>query len=159
MPRLAVKLLLLDPEDRLLLIHSRDTVSRAECWYPVGGGVEPGESLQEAAQREAHEETGINSLPSGQHVWRRDHTYHYNGQTMAVREEWLLHRVARFQPAPTALTANESQTIIGFRWWNLSDLSATTATVFPPRLGDLTRELLAAGFSAVPTDITTVIRD
>lgn len=154
MPRLAVKLLLIDPDDRLLLIHSRDTVTGAECWYPVGGGVEPGESLLEAAQREAYEETGIVSLPTGHHVWRRDHTYHYNSRTIAVHEEWLLHRVANFSPTPAGLTDTESQTITGFRWWTLADLSITDDTVFPPQLGNLTRELLSAALPAEPVDIT-----
>jgi 8-oxo-dGTP pyrophosphatase MutT (NUDIX family) len=53
--RLAVKLLLLDADDRLLLIHAKDPRAALECWYPVGGGVEPGESLHEAATREAYE--------------------------------------------------------------------------------------------------------
>lgn len=34
MVRLAVKLLLLDAEDQLLLIHSKDPRTDAECWYP-----------------------------------------------------------------------------------------------------------------------------
>ena len=44
-PRLTVKLLILDHEhERLLLIHSRDPMSGQRCWYPVGGGLEPGEN-------------------------------------------------------------------------------------------------------------------
>ncbi|MEU4294099.1 NUDIX hydrolase [Kribbella sp. NPDC026596] len=65
MARLAVKLLLLDEDDRLLLIHARDPRTQAECWYPVGGGVEPGETVQVAAAREAYEETGLVDLPLG----------------------------------------------------------------------------------------------
>ena len=45
-----MKLLLLDEDDQLLLIHARDPQTQVECWYPVSGGVEPGETLQEAAR-------------------------------------------------------------------------------------------------------------
>lgn len=40
--------------DRLLLVHVRGR----ECWELPGGGIEPGESPQEAAARELHEESG-----------------------------------------------------------------------------------------------------
>lgn len=100
MARLAVKLLLLDEDDRVLLIHAKDPKTQAECWYPVGGGVEPDESLQTAAAREAYEETGLRDLPTGIHVWTRDHTYEFNGETVDVHEEWFLHRVGHFTPAP-----------------------------------------------------------
>lgn len=155
MPRLAVKLLLLDHDERLLLIRARDQVDQTECWYAVGGGVEPGESLQVAAEREAYEETGIRSLPTGHPVWRRDHTYTFNGRTMAVHEEWLLHRVDNFEPEPAELTDHESEMIIGYRWWNLSDLVTTTATVFPPHLGAMTQALLIDGLPSEPIDITS----
>ncbi|MEV8379130.1 NUDIX domain-containing protein [Kribbella sp. NPDC056861] len=108
MPRLAVKLLLLDPNGHLLLVHAMDPQTQTECWYPVGGGVEP---LQEAAAREAYEETGLTDLPPGIPVWRRDHTYVYYGRTLEVHEEWLLHVVDRFDPAPAQLTEDEARTI------------------------------------------------
>ncbi|GAB3911729.1 hypothetical protein GCM10011575_48220 [Microlunatus endophyticus] len=154
MPRLAVKLLLLDQTDRLLLIHARDPKAGTYCWYPVGGGVEEGESLQDAAAREAYEETGLRHLPQGQHVWRRDHVYRFNGRIIPVHEKWLLHRIEHFQPAPSELTDAESQTIVGFDWWNLADLATTTETVYPPQLGRLTSTLLGAELPKDPIDIS-----
>ncbi|MEV6272964.1 NUDIX domain-containing protein [Kribbella sp. NPDC051936] len=143
MARLAVKLLLLDEDDRVLLIHARDPKTQAECWYPVGGGVDSGETLQSAAAREAYEETGLRDLPPGTHVWTRDHTYEFNGQSTDVHEEWLLHHVAHFTPAPAQLSEYESTTILGFAWWTAQDLDATTETVYPPELGRLVADVAA----------------
>ena len=154
MPRPTVKLLLVDEHDRLLLIRSRDRVSGEECWYPVGGGIEQGETAQQAAVREAEEETGLADLPAGAPVWVRDHTYSYDGREVDVHEEWLLHRVEHFEPAPSALSAYESATIRGFRWWRAEELAATTDTVFPPRLGDRLAGLLRDGAPPVPVDIS-----
>ena len=154
MARLAVKLLLLDANNRLLLIHARDPKSQTECWYPVGGGVEPGETLQEAASRETFEETGLADVPLGIPVWRRDHTYDFNGQSFDVYEEWLLHRVDHFDPAPTQLSDYEARSILGFRWWAAQDLVTTTATIFPPRLGHLLIDLLTNGVPPNPINIT-----
>jgi len=154
MARLAVKLLLLDEEDRLLLIHSKDPRTQAECWYPVGGGIESGETVHEAAAREAYEETGLANLPAGQPVWRRDHTYEYDGRTIDVHEEWLLHRLDRFDPAPAQLSEYETRTILGFRWWRAQELAEATDTIFPPQLGPLLLDLLTVGPPTEPIDIT-----
>jgi 8-oxo-dGTP pyrophosphatase MutT (NUDIX family) len=150
-----VKLLLLDDDDRLLLIHASDPQTQAECWYPVGGGVDAAETLQQAAAREAHEETGLSDLPPGLPVWRRDHTYEFDGRVIEVHEEWLMHRVDRFDPAPANLTEYESRTILGFRWWRAHELTETPETTFPPRLGRLLMNLLANGAPASPIDISS----
>ena len=71
---MTVKLLLPDEDNPLLLIHGRDPRSEARHGYPVGGGVEPGETFQRAACREAYEETGLADLLPGKQVWSRDHT-------------------------------------------------------------------------------------
>ena len=156
--RMTVKLLLLDEEDRVLLIHATDPRTGQESWYPVGGGVEPGESLQRAAGREAHEETGLTDLPLGTPVWTRDHTYEFDGRTMQVHEDWLLHSVRHFDPAPARLSDYERRTVLGFRWWRAEELSQTAETVFPPALGDLLSTLLREGPPRVPLDITSTTR-
>jgi 8-oxo-dGTP pyrophosphatase MutT (NUDIX family) len=149
--KLAVKLLLLDDDDRLLLIHAKDSRTQAESWYPVGGGVEPGETLQAAAAREAYEETGLVDLPPGR---PRDHTYQYDGRVIEVHENWLLHSIERFDPAPTQLSAYEARSILGFRWWSAHELTEATETIFPPRLGLLLKDLLTDGVPTAPFDIT-----
>jgi 8-oxo-dGTP pyrophosphatase MutT (NUDIX family) len=152
--RLAVKLLLLDQDDQLLLISAKDPKTHASWWYPVGGGIDPGETLQQAAAREAHEETGLASLPPGAVVWQREHTYEYDGRTVDVHETWLLHRIANFTPAPADLTDYETRTILGFRWWQAQELTETAETVFPPNLGPLLTDLLSHALPPDPIDIS-----
>ncbi|GAA3136437.1 8-oxo-dGTP pyrophosphatase MutT (NUDIX family) [Kribbella aluminosa] len=153
MVRQAVKLLLLDDHDRLLLIQSHNPHTHATWWYPVGGGIEPGESLQQAATREAYEETGLRDLPAGTRVWWRDHTYEHDDQRYDVHEEWLLHRVDHFDPSPAELSPYESRTILTFDWWHAHELEATHDTVFPPNLGRLLTTLLTDGIPSTPVDI------
>lgn len=148
-----MKLLLLDEDDRVLLIRAEDPQTQANCWYPVGGGVEVGETLQQAAVREAYEETGLVGLPPGSLVWQRDHTYEFDGRVIDVHEKWLMHRVGRFDPTPAALSEYEVRSIVGFRWWNIEDLIEATETIFPPRLGHLLKNLLTGGVPAEPLDI------
>jgi 8-oxo-dGTP pyrophosphatase MutT (NUDIX family) len=51
----AASVLIADDEDRLLLVRQ----SHSGRWGTVGGAIEPGESPQVAAVREANEETGL----------------------------------------------------------------------------------------------------
>jgi len=154
MPRASVKLLLLDEHDRVLLVHAADPRTGLRSWYPVGGGVDAGESLHEAARREAYEETGLALLPAGTHVWTREHTYRFDGRTFEVHEDWLVHRVAHYDPAPAQLSDHETRTVVGFRWWSAEDLRATDETVLPPTLGDLLATLLRDGAPPTPVDIS-----
>ena len=151
---MTVKLLLVDEEDRLLLIEGRDPLSGDTHWYPVGGGIEPGESVQEAARREAYEETGMTSLPPGMPVWTRDHTYEFDGRSMQVHEDWSLHAVRHFDPVPAGLSDYEAGSIVGFRWWRASELAQTRCSVYPPNLGRLLVTLLRDGPPEQPIDIT-----
>ena len=154
MPRPTVKLLLVDPDDRLLLLRSTDPSIGGTQWYPVGGGIEDGESVVEAARREAYEETGLAEPFDGAHVWTRDHTYRYGGRTVEVHEDWLLAPVAHFEPAPPSLSRDEERTLSGARWWRTEELVTTTETVFPPDLGTRLTALLADGPPATPIDIS-----
>jgi 8-oxo-dGTP pyrophosphatase MutT (NUDIX family) len=50
--------LVVDPDRGVLLIHRHRFIPRTWGWEVPGGGIEPGESAQDAARREVEEETG-----------------------------------------------------------------------------------------------------
>ena len=67
LPRKTARVLLLDGEDRLLLIRMHDPnvgdasgkVLPRAYWVTIGGEMEPGEDIATAARRELMEETGL----------------------------------------------------------------------------------------------------
>ncbi|MBA3265931.1 MAG: GNAT family N-acetyltransferase, partial [Nocardioidaceae bacterium] len=56
--RAAARILCLDENDRVLLMHWRQPLTGSQLWEPPGGGIEPGETLRQAVLREWREETG-----------------------------------------------------------------------------------------------------
>jgi hypothetical protein len=93
-------------------------------------------------------------LPPGRPVWRRDHTYEFDGRAIEVHEKWLMHTIDRFEPVPAHLTEYEARSILGFRWWHARELADATETIFPPQLGYLLMDLLTDGVPAEPVDIS-----
>jgi 8-oxo-dGTP pyrophosphatase MutT (NUDIX family) len=58
--RNTARVLPVDREGRVLLLHGWDPLRpRSPFWFTIGGAVEPGETLPEAAARELREEAGI----------------------------------------------------------------------------------------------------
>jgi 8-oxo-dGTP pyrophosphatase MutT (NUDIX family) len=58
-PRPAVAIALRDDEGRVLFVRQQRFIVDRDVWALPSGGVEPGESLEEAAARELEEETGM----------------------------------------------------------------------------------------------------
>lgn len=148
--RVSARLLLLDPEGRVLLLRGADRATpTSPFWFTVGGGVEPGESLRETAVRELAEETGkvVTADELRGPLWRRTATFTWNGELLDSEEMFFTLATDGFDPHPAGLTALEVDVLSGHRWCTAEDiaqLDAAGETVYPRELGARLAEVRAA---------------
>jgi double-stranded uracil-DNA glycosylase len=141
--RAATRALVLGRSGRTLLVQFRDETGQV-WWATPGGGIEEGENVEDALRRELGEEVGLSDFELGPEIWRRDHTFAWDGRILRQRERIWLVRVAEHQPEPRVDLAAEH--VAGVRWWTTDELDAADDTVLVPRrLPQLVRGLLANG--------------
>jgi 8-oxo-dGTP pyrophosphatase MutT (NUDIX family) len=144
--RSAVRVVLADAGQRILLFHAR-TPDSGDWWELPGGGIEAGESYLDAAVREIREETGLVLDPGdvGPPAWRRDATWHSRGVRRIQHEVVVLARVAADQPdiIDGGRTPTELEDYVGFRWWQAGDILASTERFYPGRLAEFLTAFLA----------------
>lgn len=140
------RVVLLDPDDRVLLIRVEDpAIDTPRLWITPGGGVEAGESPREAAVRELFEETGIRTPEVGPCVWRRRYRWRWGDRLIESDTRYFLHRLSH----PTTITWSHASDLEHAmfrenRWWSLAELSAAEHETFSPRrFGDLLAPVIA----------------
>ena len=144
--RLTARVLLLDPADRILLMKGRLPSDPAApgAWFTVGGGVEPGESLAEAARREIREETGFTDAEIGPVLWEGEQIHHdRKGRPVRVRESFMVARCAGGEPVRDGWQALEREFVDDIRWWTHAELAACAEPVFPIDLAERLSEILS----------------
>lgn len=117
-PRVAVRVLLLDSQSRVLLFEGRDLSDHSDTdrwWFTVGGGVEPGETLRTAALREVEEETGITDIDLCDLRHRRDIEFMNHGAPLRQIEHFFAARTDAPRLSTERWTALEREAMITWR--------------------------------------------
>jgi 8-oxo-dGTP pyrophosphatase MutT (NUDIX family) len=147
--RTAARAFVLDPHNRLLLVlERRDVGSAATIWLTPGGGVEPGESLVAAAQREVHEETGLRlEVPvRAEPIYSERVQFPMQGRTYDQTNFYFPARVEHAVAiSPAGHTELEKLVVLGHRWWTLDDLDVATADREPIAMVAIVRRALEQG--------------
>jgi 8-oxo-dGTP pyrophosphatase MutT (NUDIX family) len=146
--RIGARVLLLDRNDQVLLIHARDPDQPEHHWWELPGGrAESGETLPDSARREVAEETGIVLDHIGPHLWDRETRFHYRGRDHHRRESVYLARITHTAPTLRPRhTANEKAGLIEQRWWTQPELAACQDKLLPPNLPTLLADVLNGTF-------------
>jgi 8-oxo-dGTP diphosphatase len=142
----------IDPDDRILLV--RFEFPTRTVWATPGGGIEPGESAEDALRRELAEETGLTSIEVGPVLWTRLHIVPFiGGQWDGQREQYHLVRTAAFTPKPRhSWEQLNAEYVFELRWWALGQLSEAAEVFAPRRLPELFGTLLRDGPPPEPID-------
>ncbi len=138
--RPAARLIVVDGDQRLLLMHWRDPVDGLRLWEPPGGGIEAGESPYDAVCREWSEETGLDvpDLRAGPTLVARD--AFYNGGRLVGDEYFFLGTAtSRAAAEPRGFTAVEQETYLGRDWVHWSELDSLSDPVWPDLIPPLQR--------------------
>jgi 8-oxo-dGTP pyrophosphatase MutT (NUDIX family) len=152
-PRPAARVLLLDPQDRVLLFRWVVPETGYTWWATPGGGLHEGESHEQAALRELAEETGLEGIELGPPVWEREIVFPAGGRSYRQRERFFLVRVDPFDVAVHGMEDYESAMLGEHRWWSADEISASSERFAPRRLAELLRRLLVEGPPAAPIDV------
>jgi G:T/U-mismatch repair DNA glycosylase len=138
--RRAVRALCVDADNRVLLVRFEHPVSGDAWWATVGGGIDPGESDEQALRRELLEEAGIaEQFEIGPVVYTREAMFPWARRLIHQREQFHVVRIDRHEPAPTIDVAAEGVTEV--RWWTAAELASPCEQLVPDDLGELVRTL------------------
>jgi 8-oxo-dGTP pyrophosphatase MutT (NUDIX family) len=146
--RSCVRVVLQDSGSRILLFRAQLSSRSPQPWWELpGGGIEAGESYQQAAVRELREETGLLVSPAqvGPPLWRRSATWTGHG-IRRLQHEVVVHvRIDADEPEITdgGRTPEERDEYVASRWWPVPELLASAERFYPGRLRELLPAFLA----------------
>jgi glucose-6-phosphate isomerase len=141
--RRAGRVILLDPDDRVLLLRYDDSPPNGRHWTTPGGGLDDGEDYAAAALRELAEETGWTDVVLVREVLRRSLTMEYGGRLVRQHERQYLARTDQpSRPLGDVAAMHASDGIAAWRWWTLAELESTAEVIWPGELASLIRWIL-----------------
>ncbi|HEX7821794.1 MAG TPA: NUDIX domain-containing protein [Sphingobium sp.] len=134
--RPAARLLVIDPQDRLLMFRFTPA-DRSAFWCTPGGAVDPGESYEQAAVRELFEETGM-TCPIGPQVAALEMVFTtLEGVEVDGEERYFVARPEDCAVRIDGHTALEQRVMQSHRWFTPEELAALEERYYPATLIDL----------------------
>jgi 8-oxo-dGTP pyrophosphatase MutT (NUDIX family) len=140
--RCASRLLLIDEGGRVLLF--KQSINGVRFWGTPGGGVEPRETWEETARREAAEELGAKQIELTQ-LWSDHSDRTFGDRTVCQTETFFLVTRHSGVLGPEVRELHEREGIIEVRWWSPSSTETTSELLYPADLADKLRRYLPSG--------------
>ena len=151
--RPTARILLADPEGRLLLFSAREGDGE-RWWFTPGGGVHRGETVRAAAVRELVEETGLACtqaalgpvVATSMSLWPAPG----EGKLFLGAHSFFFLRVSDPKLNTDGQEDLERSMITGHCWWSVADLRAATERIAPLGLAGLLDRLLRGDIPSRP---------
>lgn len=138
--RQAARVILVDPLGRTLLFRGGDPDTPGDdYWFTPGGGIEPGESLQQAARREVLEEVGLHLQDLGTPVHWEEIVFPFLGKSIHQKQAFFLVQVDSSEVSVEGWNELERRTVKAHRWWAPEEIQNSQDRIYPNNLVSLIR--------------------
>jgi len=160
--RNSVKILLFNDKKELLLMCVDDPKTTSvegkysgPFWFPVGGAIEPGETIQEAALREVYEETGIKKedIELGPVVWHGEFDLILAGTPTHIKETFIVAETKQNNIDLTNLTCWEKAVVKKIDWFSLEEIKNCKEVIFPVLLPKYLPDIITEKYPSEPVEI------
>lgn len=114
-------------------------------WIVPGGGVDPGETHEEAAKREVLEETGLVVADVGSKIYEERIPLPYDDAIFpgAHQQFFALAVDTEFEISTAGWTESEHIDVTAWRWWSLEELTHTSDPFEPRHLPGILERLFS----------------
>lgn len=154
--RPTARAIVIGPGDRILLFCIEDDeLPDKRFWICPGGGLEPGETPEQALSRELREETGIEQFELGPCAWLRTHTWWWpaTNEWITSDERYYVVHVHADAVDTTHLQDDEIQFIAGYRWFTLEELRTHPDRLVPADFADRVALILRGELPTEPVRV------
>jgi len=139
--RKSSRLLVINENHQILLFqftHTNDALAGQSHWATVGGGLEEGETFEQAACRELYEELGVVRSEVGTHVATRNFEMMLPSAEVVISDERLFIVFIKNEEVNTANWSEHEKLVISkSRWWTFDELSQTQEIVYPNNIPNI----------------------
>jgi ADP-ribose pyrophosphatase YjhB (NUDIX family) len=160
--RSSVRVVLLNDADEILLmcmddptITSIDEEYTGRFWTLIGGELESNETVQDAAEREVFEETGLakEDIEFGPQVWFGELDLIYKGKPTHIRHEFIAARTRRRDISLANLTKDEKKVVRQVSWFSLDRIINSSEVIHPVLLPEFLPDIIAGKYPKRPIKI------
>ncbi|MGO9604440.1 MAG: NUDIX domain-containing protein [Candidatus Binataceae bacterium] len=135
--RRAARLVVVDLHNHILLFQYARLTGQ-KFWATPGGGLEDGETFEEAAAREALEELGVRN-PRLHVLCDRTADFVFVDRQVHQTETFFLLRLESLEFDEEIREVHSREGILETRWWSLAELRRSSELIFPEDLAEILR--------------------
>ena len=160
--RNSVKIILLNEKNEILLMCADDPKTttpdgkyHGKFWFLIGGEIKEGESIEEAAIRELHEETGITEeeVMFGPTVWYGDFELMLNETLTHLKQTFIVAKTKKENVSFTKLDHWEKNVLMKLEWFSLGKIKNCNEIIYPVLLDQYLPDIIAEKYPEKPIAI------